>query len=67
MGERARGAGAVLSHLEAGLYRKPDPGCKRCRGRGSHKARRAHEDGYIIVAERCPCTDAKPPGNGETK
>ena len=44
--------------IDAGAIRRPaDPDCRDCRGRGIRKYRRAHEEGYDIISERCPCTD----------
>ena len=38
-------------------YPRPDPDCPECHGRGKRPVRIAHEDGHIVVTERCPCTD----------
>ena len=37
--------------------RRPDPDCPECRGSGIRRLRRAHEEGYDVVSQRCPCTD----------
>jgi len=49
-----------MSHVEAGIYRGPRPDCIYCKGTGIRKVRRAHEEGWDVVSERCACTDPRP-------
>ena len=49
-----------MSHVEAGIYRGPRPDCIYCKGTGIRKIRRAHEEGWDVVSERCACTDPRP-------
>ncbi len=51
-----------MSHVEAGIYRGPRPDCIYCKGTGIRKVRRAHEEGWDVVSERCACTDPRPQG-----
>ena len=56
MGFQDAKRGALL--IDAGAIRRPaDPDCRDCRGCGIRKYRRAHEEGYDVISERCPCTD----------
>ena len=52
-----------MSAIEAGIYRKPDPRCPECKGRGVVRYLNTESlgrpDGYVeSVSVRCKCTDA---------
>jgi len=53
-----------------GLYRKPDPNCGKCHGRGTYKRRLVmpalFRNGTDVQTHtvRCPCTDPPPEGEG---
>jgi len=49
-----------MSHVEAGIYQGPRPGCIYCKGTGIRKVRRAHEEGWDVVSDQCACTDPRP-------
>jgi len=49
-----------MSHVEAGIYQGPRPGCIYCNDTGIRKVRRAHEEGWDVVSDQCACTDPRP-------
>ena len=56
-----------MSNYADRTYRKGDPNCSKCEGRGVELFTHAHMIGGVPVGEtlerRCPCTDIKPTGD----
>jgi len=50
-----------MSAIEAGIYRKPNPACPDCKGRGVVRYVTADSLGRTneVVSVRCKCTDAE--------